>query len=140
MLAFLCSFVNEKCLIELKIMTRMNEKENSGGCNMQNKAVLKVYGREQICASCVGAPGSIDTYEWLQAAINRKFDSTNIDYEYIDMDQPQEDEQDAQLIEQMEEEDWLFPLVMLNKEIIAEGIPHIKKIYEAIDTLNIDKV
>lgn len=32
---------------------------------------LTVYGAEEICASCVGAPCSKDTYEWLQAAIGR---------------------------------------------------------------------
>ncbi|MBP1969529.1 disulfide oxidoreductase YuzD [Virgibacillus natechei] len=30
-----------------------------------NKVMITIYGAEQICASCVGAPGSKDTYEWL---------------------------------------------------------------------------
>lgn len=106
---------------------------------MQNEALLKVYGREQICASCVGAPGSKDTFEWLQAAIDRKYDTSKMNYEYIDMDKPQENEHEARFIEQMEEEDWLYPLVTLNGSIIAEGIPHIKKIYQAVDALEIDK-
>src|SRR5699024_700566 len=106
---------------------------------MQNKTVLKVYGRKQICASCVGAPSSCDIFKWLKAAIDRKYDTSKMNYEYIDIDKPQENEQEARFIEQMEEEDWLYPLVTLNGSIIAEGIPHIKKIYQAVDALEIDK-
>src|SRR5699024_10790182 len=102
---------------------------------MQNETVLKVYGRNQICASSLGARSSRDTFEWLQAAIDRKYETSKMDYEYIDMDKPQENEQEARFIEQMEEEDWLYPLVTLNGSIIAEGIPHIKKIYQAVDAL-----
>ncbi len=52
---------------------------------------ITVYGSEQICASCVGAPGSKDTYEWLQAAIGRKYASDGVQYNYIDINQPQSD-------------------------------------------------
>ena len=106
---------------------------------MSDAIVIKVYGREQICASCVGAPGSRDTYEWLQAALKRKYEKTHIDYRYIDMDEPAEGEQDARFIEQMEEEEWLYPVVTLNNEIIAEGIPRAKKIFKAMDALQNDK-
>src|SRR5699024_9892121 len=106
---------------------------------MQNETVLKVYGRNQICASCVGAPSSWDTFEWLQAAIDRKYDTSKMNYEYIDMDKSQKNEKEACFIEQMEEEDWLSSLVTLNGSIIAEIKPHIKKIYKAVDALEIDK-
>src|SRR5699024_10571805 len=106
---------------------------------MQNETVLKVYGRNQICASCVGAPSSWDTFEWLQAAIDRKYDTSKMNYEYIDMDKPQENEQEARFIEQMEEETWLYPLVTLNGSIIAEGIQNIKKIYKALMHLKLIK-
>ncbi len=36
------------------------------------KPMIEIYGTAVICASCVNAPSSKDTYEWLQAAINRK--------------------------------------------------------------------
>src|SRR5699024_10251469 len=65
---------------------------------MQNETVLKVYGRNQICASCVGAPSSWDTFEWLQDAIDRKYDTSKMNYEYIDMDKPQENEQEARFL------------------------------------------
>src|SRR5699024_9178395 len=106
---------------------------------MQNETVLKVYGRNQMCARSAGAASSWVTFEWLQAEIGRKYDTSKMNDADIDMDKPQEDEQEARYIEQMEEEDWLYPLVTLNGSIIAESIPHIKKIYNAVDALEIDK-
>lgn len=97
---------------------------------------ITVYGREQICASCVGAPGSKETYEWLQAAIRRKYDENDFEYEYVDMDESQSDNKHIKMIERMEEEDMFFPLVLLNDEIIAEGVPHLKKIFQAIEAVN----
>lgn len=107
---------------------------------MKTKAVIKVYGREQLCASCVGAPGSKDTYEWLQAAINRKFERGKVSYEYIDMDKRQENVEDQQMVAQMEEEELFYPLVLLNGKIIAEGVPYIKHIFQAIEETGIDKI
>ncbi len=57
---------------------------------MDGDILITVYGAEQICASCVGAPGSRDTYEWLQAAIGRKYIDDSINYEYVDIDNPPE--------------------------------------------------
>ena len=39
----------------------------------QQDVEIAIFGAEQICASCVNLPSSIDTYEWLQAAISRKY-------------------------------------------------------------------
>lgn len=99
------------------------------------KYYLTVYGREQICASCVGAPGSKDTYEWLQAAIKRKYNHDDFVYEYVDMDEKQENEKHRKMIEQMEEEDMFYPLVTLNDKIIAEGIPNLKSVFKEIDAV-----
>lgn len=100
------------------------------------KYKITVYGREQICASCVGAPGSKETYEWLQAAIRRKYDESDFLYEYVDMDQVQSEEKHIEMIEKMEEEDMFFPLILLNDQIIAEGIPHLKKIFQSIEAIS----
>src|SRR5699024_4904133 len=99
----------------------------------EDKLMITIYGREQICASCVGAPGSKDTYEWLQAAINRKYNSESIIYKYVDMDEEGHEEKDQLMIEQMEEEDMFYPLVMMGDEIVAEGIPHLKKIFKEVE-------
>src|SRR5690625_4819096 len=95
--------------------------------------MITIYGRDQICASCVGAPGSKDTYEWLQAAINRKYDTESINYKYVDMDEQGHAEKDQLMVEQMEVEDMFYPLVMMDDDIVAEGIPHLKKIFKEIE-------
>lgn len=94
---------------------------------------ITVYGAEQICASCVGAPGSKDTYEWLQAAIGRKYVDDPIQYEYIDMNNPPYIRKHQRIIDYMIEEDLLYPLVFVNDDIVAEGIPRLKPIYQALD-------
>lgn len=97
------------------------------------KVTITVYGAEQICASCVGAPGSKDTYEWLQAAIGRKYNDDPVVYEYIDIDQPQNEEKHEKFVERILEEDLFYPLVLINDELVAEGIPRLKPIYRALD-------
>ncbi|MFD1039470.1 YuzD family protein [Virgibacillus byunsanensis] len=97
------------------------------------KVKIIIYGAEQICASCVGAPGSKDTYEWLQAAIGRKYDDDPIEYEYIDINQPPEVEKHQQFCERIAEEDLFYPIIFVNDEMVAEGIPRLKTIYQALD-------
>lgn len=98
-----------------------------------NNVVITVYGAEQLCASCVGAPGSKDTYEWLQAAISRKYEVDTISYRYVDINQSQENKSDREFVERIIEEDLFYPIVMVNEEMVAEGIPRLKTIYEALD-------
>ncbi|WP_042142981.1 YuzD family protein [Paucisalibacillus sp. EB02] len=97
------------------------------------KVLITVYGAQQICASCVGAPGSIDTYEWLQAAISRKYETDGIRYEYIDINEPQEEEKHRNFVERIMEEDLFYPIVFVNDDMVAEGIPRLKTIYEALE-------
>lgn len=100
---------------------------------VKQKVTITVYGAEQICASCVGAPGSRDTYEWLQAAIGRKYIEGPISYEYIDINQPSEDEKHQQFIDRIVEEDLFYPVVLVNDELVAEGIPRLKTVYQELD-------
>lgn len=99
----------------------------------KEKVLISVYGAEQICASCVGAPGSKDTYEWLQAAIGRKYADGELDYSYIDINQPQKDKQHSDFVERIFVEDLFYPIVFVNDELVAEGIPRLKTIYQALD-------
>lgn len=99
----------------------------------ENNITITVYGAEQVCPSCVGAPGSKETYEWLQAAINRKYDNpSRIKYEYIDIETTQEDEKHKQFVEKIFEEDLFYPIVFVNDDLVAEGIPRLKPIYNKI--------
>lgn len=109
-------------------------KGEKGDSTMKSHNVtITVYGAKQICASCVGAPGSKDTYEWLQAAIGRKYVTDTIEYEYIDMDLPQQDEKHRKFIKRIQEEDLFYPVILVNDEIAAEGIPRLKDIYHHLD-------
>lgn len=100
---------------------------------MSEKINITIYGAEQICASCVGAPGSRDTYEWLQAAIGRKYVTDSITYRYIDIDEPQTEEKHREFVERIEEEDLFWPIVFVNDELVAEGIPQLKTIYHSLE-------
>jgi disulfide oxidoreductase YuzD len=99
----------------------------------QKEIFITVYGADQICASCVGAPGSKDTYEWLQAAIGRKYQSNGISYKYIDINTPQENEKHQNVVDRIFEEDLFYPIVFVDDDLVAEGIPRLKTIYEALD-------
>lgn len=105
-----------------------------GGLQMGIKKVtITVYGADQICASCVGAPGSKDTYEWLQAAIGRKYNDEPIAYEYVDIDQPQKIEKQQKFVERIFAKDLFYPIVFVNDDMVAEGIPRLKTVYQALD-------
>src|SRR5690625_4134452 len=105
----------------------------------KTNVTITVYGAEQLCASCVGAPGSKDTFEWLQAAIGRKYDAKNIYYEYIDIDYVGKGNHPEyeKMIKQIKADELFYPLITLNGEIIAEGIPHVKTIFKALEAKGI---
>ena len=44
------------------------------------KISVVVYGADVICASCVNAPTSKDTYEWLQPLLKRKFPEHHFEF------------------------------------------------------------
>ena len=74
---------------------------------------VQVYGTKVICASCVGMPSSTETFEWLQAAIGRKYEGqeNKFKFEYIDFQEEQEDEDKKAFAERVVEEDLLYPVV-----------------------------
>lgn len=60
----------------------------------QSHPVIEVFGADIICASCVNAPSSKDTYEWLQAAISRKYPEQPFTIRYIDIEGVIDNERD----------------------------------------------
>ncbi len=104
----------------------------SGGEEMIN---VQVYGTKVICASCVGMPSSIETFEWLQAAIGRKYEGqeNKFNFEYIDFQEKQEDEDKKAFAERVVEEDLFYPVVLVNGEVVGEGNPRLKDVYEEIE-------
>lgn len=104
----------------------------SGGEEMVN---VQVYGTKVICASCVGMPSSTETFEWLQAAIGRKYEGqeNKFNFEYIDFQEEQEDADKKAFAERIVEEDLFYPVVLVNGEIVGEGNPRLKDVYEEIE-------
>lgn len=95
-------------------------------------ANLYVYGATQICASCVGMPSSKETYEWLQAALSRKFPNQPLTITYIDIYHPPEDPSIKEIAMKVAEGEYFYPLVVLNGQIVGEGNPRLKTISEAL--------
>ncbi|PGD55569.1 disulfide oxidoreductase [Bacillus wiedmannii] len=96
---------------------------------------VQVYGTKVICASCVGMPSSTETFEWLQAAIGRKYEGqeNKFNFEYIDFQEEQEDEDKKAFAERVVEEDLFYPVVLVNGEVVGEGNPCLKDVYEEIE-------
>jgi disulfide oxidoreductase YuzD len=95
---------------------------------------INVYGMEVLCASCVGAPSSRETSDWLNAAIKRKYPEHPIVVEYIDVEMVQS-EKSLFYLEKFETGELFYPLVEINDEIVDEGIIQLKKIVETIDRI-----
>jgi disulfide oxidoreductase YuzD len=107
------------------------------------KIEVCVYGAAILCPSCVNLPSSKETYEWLSAAIARKFPEQPFDITYIDINQPPNDQDKADFCERVIEEDMFYPVVVIKGEIVGEGNPRLKTVfaefekygYKAVDSL-----
>lgn len=100
-----------------------------------SKASIVVYGADVICASCVNAPSSKDTYEWLQAILGRKYNRIDFEFTYIDFMKQTENltDHDQQFIERIKEDELFYPLVTINDELVADGYIQLKPITKFID-------
>lgn len=95
---------------------------------------LTVYGAEVKCASCINLPSAYETKEWLEAAIARKFPNEKIQYTYCDIYEPKTEEQ-KKYAEAIFADEYVYPLVTINGEVVGEGSPRLKKIYAKIEEL-----
>ncbi|WP_231572583.1 YuzD family protein [Halobacillus sp. BBL2006] len=103
----------------------------------REKIQLTVYGAEVKCASCVNAPGSKETFEWLQAAIGRKYSDDSISYQYFDIHTEGQKGADEDLVQQLLDEELFYPLVVVENQIVGEGNPRLKSIYKALEAKGI---
>lgn len=101
------------------------------------KAIVEVYGADVICASCVNAPSSKDTYEWLQAAIGRKYPSEPVEYRFINIEGPLENDRDKAIAEKIHSDEFFYPLVLINDEVVGEGYIQLKPIYAKLSQLGL---
>ncbi|QKS73301.1 YuzD family protein [Paenalkalicoccus suaedae] len=93
---------------------------------------ITVYGAEQKCASCIHLPSSKETMEWLEAAVTRKYPDYPIEFTYCDITMPQSEEE-KMFAEKILEDEYFYPLVVLNGEVVAEGDPRLPNIYKKIE-------
>ncbi len=105
-----------------------------GGCAMQSTEVeVCIYGAEIVCASCVNLPSSKDTYDWLEAAISRKYPNQPFAITYVDINEPHTDLEKAAFAKRVIEEDLFYPVVVINGEIVGEGNPKLKRVFEEME-------
>ncbi|KYD18631.1 MAG: DUF1462 domain-containing protein [Caldibacillus debilis] len=100
---------------------------------MEKKVEIVVYGAEQICPSCVNLPSSRDTFEWLQAAIARKFPGQPFAIEYVDLFNPPDEGKKRAFARKVIEEDMFYPVVVIEDRVVGEGNPRLKEIFAELE-------
>lgn len=101
---------------------------------MNSKPVsIEIYGADNICASCVNAPSSKDTYEWLDAAIRRKYPDYPFSIEYIDIEKSIEDKRQADIAQRVLDDEFFYPLVMIDGEVVGEGYIQLKPVFAELE-------
>jgi disulfide oxidoreductase YuzD len=99
----------------------------------RREAKIFIYGAEQVCASCVNLPSSKETYEWLEAAISRKYPEQAFHIQYIDIYSPPEEEAIKLFATKVVEEDMFYPVVLINDTVVGEGNPRLKTIFSELE-------
>ncbi|MFS0688902.1 YuzD family protein [Sporosarcina sp. 179-K 8C2 HS] len=99
----------------------------------KNKVKIEIYGADIICASCVNAPSSKDTYEWLEAAIGRKYPDQPFHIEYIDIESDIADPKQKGIAEQVRNDEYFYPLVIIEDEVIGEGYIQLKPVFNELE-------
>jgi disulfide oxidoreductase YuzD len=92
-----------------------------------------VYGAAVLCPSCVNLPSSKETYDWLEAAISRKYQDQPFTITYIDINEPPKDVDKTLFAQRVIDEDMFYPVVVINGEIVGEGNPRLKTIYTELE-------
>ncbi|QLK85597.1 YuzD family protein [Staphylococcus sp. 17KM0847] len=99
------------------------------------KITVVVYGAEVVCASCVNAPSSRNTFEWLQTLLPQQYPDHNFIFTYIDIDQDTENltDHDEHFIEQIKADELFYPLITMNDEYVADGYIQLKPLKRYIN-------
>ncbi|PLS02680.1 disulfide oxidoreductase [Neobacillus cucumis] len=98
-----------------------------------NEVEIVLYGAETICPSCVNLPSSRETFEWLEAAIARKYPNQPFKMTYVDIFQPSGEHEQLTFAKRVIEEDLFYPVVVINKKIVGEGNPRLKTIFAELE-------
>jgi disulfide oxidoreductase YuzD len=99
----------------------------------RNEVEIVVYGAAQLCPSCVNLPSSKETFEWLEAAIARKFPDQPFKMTYVDIYQPKGEIEKINFANKVIEEDMFYPVVVIKEKIVGEGNPRLKTIFSELE-------
>ncbi|WP_223591893.1 YuzD family protein [Neobacillus bataviensis] len=95
---------------------------------------IVLYGAEQLCPSCVNLPSSKETFEWLEAAITRKFPEQPFKMTYVDiLLPPEEDPEKYHFAKRVIDEDMFYPVVVIKEKVVGEGNPRLKTIFSELE-------
>ncbi|OCS85589.1 YuzD family protein [Caryophanon tenue] len=97
--------------------------------------IIEIFGADIICASCVNAPSSKDTYEWLDAAIRRKYPEQSFIIRYIDIENALTDAREQDYAARIQDDEFFYPLVLINDEVIGEGYIQLKPVFSKLEDL-----
>lgn len=90
---------------------------------MDRKEVeIVVYGADVLCPSCVNLPSSKETYEWLEAAIGRKYTGQPFKITYVDINNPPEDDAKKEFAEASSKKICFTPLSCSKAKSSAKAI------------------
>jgi disulfide oxidoreductase YuzD len=92
-----------------------------------------VYGAEILCPSCVNLPSAKETYEWLEAALKRKYHNQHFEIKYIDIHNPPNEPDKQEMAEKVINDEYFYPLVVIEGTVVGEGSPRLKKVYEEME-------
>ncbi|MBL7565651.1 YuzD family protein [Staphylococcus saccharolyticus] len=100
------------------------------------KISVVVYGADVACASCVNAPTSKDTYQWLQPLLKRKLPKHHFEFTYIDIENDTDNltDHDEQFIERINDDELFYPLITMNDEYVADGYIQTRRVTRFIET------
>jgi disulfide oxidoreductase YuzD len=92
-----------------------------------------IYGAEILCPSCVNLPSAKETYEWLEAALKRKYKDQHFDIKYIDIYNPPNEPDKKEMAEKVMNDEYFYPLVVIAGTVVGEGNPRLKRVYEEME-------
>ena len=102
---------------------------------INSQPIIEIFGADIICASCVNAPSSKDTYEWLEAAISRKYPNQPFTIRYIDIESQLTEERDQDYARRIQDDEFFYPLVLINDEVVGEGYIQLKPVTDKLESL-----
>ena len=68
-----------------------------------------------------------------EAALSRKFPEQPIKFTYIDIESPPDDPTVREIAEKVQNDEYFYPLVVMDGNVLGEGNPRLKSIYEALE-------